>query len=81
MSIYKKTKVERLITADLDGDYRLAIEISVHGSFDYDPGHCTLIAKFDDKELFREDYAWQDGKIYRYSFTEQLKSRRPSPEL
>ncbi len=73
MSIYKKTKVQRLITADLDGDYRLPIEISVHGSFDYDPGHCTLIAKFDDKELFREDCAWQDGKIYRYSFTKQLK--------
>ena len=51
MSIYKKTKVTRLIIADLDGDYRLAIEISVHGSFDYDPGRCTLIAKFDDKEL------------------------------
>ena len=38
MSIYKKTKVKRLISADVDGDYRLAIEISVHGSFDYDPG-------------------------------------------
>ena len=38
MSVYKKTKVGRLITADTDGDYRLPIEISVHGSFDYDPG-------------------------------------------
>ena len=74
MSIYKKTKVKRLISADVDGDYRLAIEISVHGSFDYDPGKCTLIAKLDEKELLRETYAWQDGKIYRYSFTEPLKA-------
>ena len=38
------------------------------------PGKCTLIAKFDEKELLRENYAWQDGKIYRYSFTEPLKA-------
>ncbi len=74
MSIYKKTKVRRLITADADGEYRLPIEIAVHGSFDYDPGRCTLVAKLDDKELFREKYAWQDGKVYRYSFTEHLKA-------
>ena len=54
MSIYKKAKVRRLITADTDGDYRLPIELAVHGSFDFDPGHCMLIARLDDKELFRE---------------------------
>jgi hypothetical protein len=74
MSIYKKAKVKRLISADVDGDYRLAIEISVHGSFVYDPGKCTLIAKFDERELLRETYAWQDGKVYRYSITEPLKA-------
>ncbi len=72
MSIYNKAKVRRLVTADTDGDYRLPIELAVHGSFDFDPGHCMLIAKLDDKELFREKYAWQDGKVYRYSFTEHL---------
>lgn len=72
MSIYKKAQVKRLITADKDGDYRLAIELAVNGSFDYNPGRCTLIAKLDEKELLRENYAWQDGKIYRYSFTEHL---------
>src|SRR5262249_28963542 len=50
------------------------IEISVHGSFLYDAGKCALIAKLDEKDLFRETYAWQDGKIYRYSFTEPLKA-------
>jgi hypothetical protein len=74
MSVYKKTKVKRLISADVDGDYRLAIEISVHGSFVYDPGKCKLIARFDEKELLRDEYAWQDGKIYRYSITEPLKA-------
>ncbi len=44
MSIYKKAKVSRLISADPDGDYRLALELAVHGSFDYDPGRCTVIA-------------------------------------
>ena len=74
MSVYKKAKVQRLITADSDGDYRLPIETSVHGSFVYDPGRCTFIARLDGKELFREQYAWQDGKVYRHSFTQQLKA-------
>ena len=81
MSIYKKAKVRRLIIADHDGDYRLVIEIAVHGSFDYDPGRCRMIARLDEKELVRETYAWQDGKVYRYSFTEPLEGGRPSPEL
>ena len=73
MSIYKKARVQRLIIADVDGDYHLAIEISVHGSFDYDPGHCKMTARLDDKELVQADYAWQDGKVYRYWFTEKLE--------
>ena len=74
MSIYQKTKVRRMIIADVDGDYRLAMEISVHGSFVYDPGRCRMVARLDEKELVRETYAWQDGKVYRYSFTEPLKA-------
>ena len=50
----------------------------MHGAFDYDPGRCTVIARLDEKELVRETYAWQDGKVYRYSFTEPLEGRRPS---
>jgi mono/diheme cytochrome c family protein len=74
MSAYTKAKVRRLVIANNDGDYRLGIEIAVHGSFDYDPGRCTMTARLDEKELIRETYAWQDGKVYRYSFTEALKA-------
>ena len=74
MSVYKKTKVGRLIIVDTDGEYHLAIDVSVHGSFVYDPGRCRLIARLDDNELVRAEYAWQDGKVYRYSSTEKLKA-------
>ena len=74
MSIYKKAKVQRLIIADVDGDYHLAIDISVHGSFLYDPGKCKMKARLDDKELIHTEYAWQGGKVYRYAFTEKLKA-------
>ena len=62
LSFTKKAKVSRLLSVDTDGDYRLALELTVNGSFDFDPGRCTFVAKLDDKELFRENYAWQDGK-------------------
>ena len=74
MSISNKAKVRRMIIADIDGDYRLAMEVAVHGSFVYDPGRCRMVARLDEKELVRETYAWQDGKVYRYSFTEPLKA-------
>ena len=74
MSFTKKAKVSRLLAVDTEGDYRLGLELTVNGSFDFDPGRCTFIAKLDDKELMRENYAWQDGKRYRYSFTEHLKA-------
>ena len=81
MSIYKKTKVQRLISADVDGDYRLAIEIAVHGSFDYDPGKCTLIAKFDDKELLARGIRLAGREDLSLFVHRATQGRRPLSEL
>jgi hypothetical protein len=72
LTFYKKAKLSRLVTADPAGDYRFDLELAVDGSFEFDPGRCTVIFKLDDKELMRETYAWQDGKAYHYSLKESL---------
>ena len=50
------------------GDYRIALELSVVGPHDFDPSRCSATFKFDDRQLVRETYTWQDGKKYLYAF-------------
>jgi hypothetical protein len=72
LTFYKKAELSRLVTADPAGEYRINLELAVDGSFEFDPGRCTVTFKLDDKELLKETYAWQDGKAYHYSFKENL---------
>ena len=72
LSFYKQAKVSRQLSIETAGDYRIALELAVDGSFDFDPARCTVTVKLDEKELLKEKYAWEDGKTYRYSFTEKL---------
>jgi hypothetical protein len=72
LSFYKKAKVSRLLSTDPAGEFQLALDLGVDGSFDFDPGRCRVTVKLDDKELLKQTYAWEDNKTYRYSFTETL---------
>jgi hypothetical protein len=74
LSFTKKTKVSRLLSVDTDGDYRLALELSVNGTFDFDPGRCTFVVRLDDKALLSENYGWQGGRRYQYTFDEHVKA-------
>jgi hypothetical protein len=69
ISVYDAAKVEHTFKADQEGTYRLVVELSLRGDFDFDPGRCRLTFKADDQELLREEYGWQDGKKYHYEFT------------
>jgi hypothetical protein len=72
LSFYKAAKVSRLLTTAPAGEFRLALDLAVDGTFVFDPGRCEVTVKLDDKELLKETYAWEDNKAYRYSFTEKL---------
>jgi hypothetical protein len=64
MSYYKAATVSNTFTADNEGSYKLSLELSVKGSFEFDPGKCHVIFKVDDKELMSKDYHWEDNKIF-----------------
>ena len=72
LSFYTSAKMFRSLRIENAGDYRIGLELTVNGAFNFDPGRCAVTFKIDDRQLARETYAWQDGKTYRYAFEEKL---------
>jgi hypothetical protein len=68
MSLYKAAVVSHSHYAPHSGDYRIMVDLSAKGAFDFDPGKCELTFKADDKELFRNEYKWDDGRKFHYEF-------------
>ncbi len=68
MSLYKAAVVSHSYYAPHSGDYRIVVDLSAKGAFDFDPGKCELAFKSDDRELFRNEYKWDDGRKFHYEF-------------
>ncbi|MDA1274818.1 MAG: DUF1592 domain-containing protein [Verrucomicrobia bacterium] len=64
-SFYAPFKVFHEVSVDVAGDYQLVLNLTVRGAFDFDPGRCRLIFRVDDREVWQEDFKWQDRKKYR----------------
>jgi hypothetical protein len=62
LSARRAATVSRTFKVDRAEKYRLAIDLEVRGSFDFDPGHCTLICRVDGAERFTEDIVWHEKK-------------------
>src|SRR5439155_1634430 len=41
------------------------------GAFDFDPGKCRLVFKADDRELFNQEFIWNDNKKFQFQFDEK----------
>lgn len=68
MTFYKPAKVSHVAKVDQEGSYRLRVNLEVRGGFDFDPGRCEVIFRADDHELVKQEFAWQDGKKFRFEF-------------
>ncbi len=44
------------------GRYRIRIHQRLHGSFDFHPGRYSIDFRLDGRQLFREDYKWEEHK-------------------
>ena len=83
MTFYKEANVGHAVKLERAGKYRVAVELNVRGSFDFDPGRCLLVFKIDDREVLRREFGWQDNKKFPFEFDEnwQMGEHQLSFEL
>lgn len=72
LSYYKPAAVSNTCKAEIAGQYQLAVALMINeryvdNVFDYNK--CRLIFRVDGKELLREEYGWEGGKPYHYTYT------------
>ena len=66
MTYYMPANVGTSFNAKIAGDYRVVLNLVIHGAFDFDPGRCELALKIDDVEQWRQPFKWDYGKNFRY---------------
>ena len=64
-SYYAPAAVGASFNAPNAGNYKVALELSVHGGFYFDPGKCRVIFKVDDQEALNQEFTWEDNKTFR----------------
>jgi hypothetical protein len=68
LSFYNEVKMSHPWTVKHTGTYRVVVETTVHGEFDYDPGRCMVVVKVDDQEVWHQEFEWRDSIKQRYEF-------------
>ena len=50
------------------GDYQVALEALIRGSFEFDPSRVQFVFKVDGQEKRKEEHGWQNSKKVRFEF-------------
>jgi hypothetical protein len=66
MTFYKPVDVNGTFTARHAGEYKIVLNLVVHGAFDFDPGQCEMALTVDDVEKWRQPFKWESGKKFRF---------------
>jgi hypothetical protein len=64
LNFYETSEVEHTFKADYPGKYRLKLELEVHGQFEFDPGKCRVLLKADGRDIWTNEFGWQNGKKF-----------------
>ncbi len=72
MSYKEQRTVDKVAQIDDAGDYRINVQVMLHGSFDFDPSQCRVKLVLDGEELFSAEYAWDERKKIDYQFERHL---------
>ncbi len=74
LSFYKEASVTNISRVVKEGDYKVTLEFSVRGAFNFDPGHANIVFKIDGEEKLRQDFKWENGKKFDFVYDESWKS-------
>ena len=70
----KESTVEHRVKVPKTGDYKVGLDFSVHGNFDFDPARAHLTFAINGKELMGDDFGWNAGKKFHHDFTVPLEA-------
>src|SRR5262249_15636020 len=68
LSYYQSAIVTNECGIEHPGEYRLALELTAKGEFEFDPGKCRVRFKIDDQETLQTEFGWYDRKTFRFDF-------------
>lgn len=76
LSFYEPAYLTKEVDIAQEGDYRILVKATIHGSFDFDPGQCQFSLTLDGEDLIREKYVWQDRFLLEQTFERRLTQGR-----
>ncbi len=71
LNYYEPATVAMSTQVEKAGSYRLTLDLSVRGNFDYDPGRCRVTFKLDGRELLKKEFGWYDNKNFSFDFDQK----------
>ncbi|HUR45655.1 MAG TPA: DUF1592 domain-containing protein, partial [Candidatus Saccharimonadales bacterium] len=66
-NFYDPATLSNHYKAEHAGRYRVLLDLEVQGQFDFDPGRCEVALKVDEKEIWKNEFKWQNGKKFDYT--------------
>ena len=74
LSFYQPANVNHLFKAADAGKYQLKLELEVLGQFEFDPGKCRAIFKADGREIWTNEFGWQNGKKFTFDLSQNWQA-------
>jgi hypothetical protein len=71
-SIYQAGEYARPFDVAIAGDYRLHVDLGVRGAFDFDPGRAAFTVLVDGKDVFKQDFGWENNKTHKLEIAVSL---------
>jgi hypothetical protein len=72
-NLTRATNASRKFDAPHAGDYRVFIELSLSGSFEFDPARSEVVFTIDGRERLKKEFGW-DNKKLSFDFPEKWEA-------
>lgn len=66
LSFYQHAEVTHTVKEADAGQYRLRMDLEVHGQFEFDPGQCRAILAVDGHTIWTNQFGWQNHKKFSF---------------
>lgn len=71
LSFYDPAEVSAIFDAPKAGAYKLNLIVNVRGGFDFNAARSIVAFKVDDREVWRQEYSWEDNRTFPIELLEQ----------